>query len=169
MPVYEAHFRNTFGAEPTGTDEPDLEILARTNPETARIPVALEQFAAVVDQKTVQDILKVAPTGKACGEDEIHGEMIQYAAEGLSGPVTTLFRIFTALCCVPTVWKVANVALVWKNKGSNDDIKQYRPISLTSRIRMVYERVLRVCWTWRRGGFANLEVRWTKSIRSTRS
>jgi hypothetical protein len=117
MPDYEAHFRTTFGADPTGTDVPDREILRQTNPEIARTPIPTERFANVVDQDTVKELLKTAPTGKACGEDGIHGEMLQYAAEGLSGPVTTMFRIFTALCCVPTIWKVANVALTWKTKA----------------------------------------------------
>ena len=140
MAEYEAHFLTTFGAEPTGTDRPDLEILDQTNPEHDRVPTPRD---GMILDEDVELLLMNAPTGKAPGEDGIHGEMLRYAASEMKTPVTTLFRIITSLCCIPDVWLVANVALVWKKKGDNADVKQYRPISLTSRLRMVYERVLR--------------------------
>ena len=43
---------------------------------------------------------------------------------------------------IPKEWKVANVVPVHK-KGSKSDVKNYRPISLTSLIVKVFERVVR--------------------------
>src|SRR5271165_3438552 len=42
----------------------------------------------------------------------------------------------------PTMWKKANVAAVWKGKGSKTEAGNYRPISILPVLARVFERVV---------------------------
>ena len=142
--TYEAHFGTTFGAPPGGTAVPDWEALQESDPTRPLTPLTIADTEALISTRTVEKTLIKEPTGKAAGNDGIFTEMIRMANRGqiLTEPIAILFRIVTALRCTPTEWETANVALVWKQKGSRHDVKNYRPISLTSRLRLCYERCI---------------------------
>ena len=60
----------------------------------------------------------------------------------LANPLSLLFKISYNTGSLPKEWKIANVVPIHK-KGSKDDIKNYRPISLTSLVMKTFERILK--------------------------
>ena len=44
--------------------------------------------------------------------------------------------------CIPEIWKTATVVALHK-KGSVHNLNEYRPVSLTCTMRMVYEKLIR--------------------------
>ena len=79
---------------------------------------------------------------KAPGPDQIHGKVLKNCANSLALPLQILFRTSYYTCKIPVDWKLAHVVPVYK-KGSKNSVKNYRPISLTSLIMKIYERIIR--------------------------
>ena len=63
-------------------------------------------------------------------------------ANTLAYPLSLLFKIAYNTGSLPKEWKIANVVPIHK-KGSKYDIKNYRPISLTSLVMKTFERILK--------------------------
>ena len=141
LPEYADYFGTTFGAPPAGTDPVDEEALLRTNPQGDKIPLH-ERALGFISEEKVRRRLRCAPRGKACGQDKIFAEIYSTQHGVTTKAVTLLFRIVAATLTAPTIWCEDNVALVWKKKGSREEIQYYRPISLICRLRMDYEDVV---------------------------
>ena len=60
----------------------------------------------------------------------------------LSHPITMLFRRICRSGTFPTLWKVANVTPVFKNKGSVSDPLFYHPVSVMPTLALLFERVI---------------------------
>ncbi|KAI8830710.1 hypothetical protein BC829DRAFT_449600 [Chytridium lagenaria] len=140
MDTYTTYYGTTFGAEPTGTEAPNFAFLDATDPKTLRKVAADVNWLSM---DTVRLLVGQVARGKATGEDGIFGEMLSVAGEEVTGALWSLFRLVTMYTCIPTTWREANVALVFKNKGNNGDIANYRPISLISVIRKLFENAFR--------------------------
>jgi hypothetical protein len=67
-------------------------------------------------------------------------EVYYLGGEAMLRILTLLLKIINEKCTIPSEWKTANVALIYKNKGSDLEAKNYRPISLTITARRIYER-----------------------------
>lgn len=135
MREHEDYFRRTtFGAAPTGNPELFTGDFA--------IPDDLIYTPVVWTPESLHEIIKKIPTGKAAGDDGIMGEFVSYGAEISAIILSELFNIINIHATVPTQWRTALVVPIFKSKGSDKEIKNYRPISLTCVIRRVYERRL---------------------------
>ena len=135
LPEYADYFGTTFGAPPAGTDPVDDEALQRTDPTGYKIPLHGRALSFITEGK-VRRRLRCTPRGKACGQDKVFSEVYSTQYGITTKAITLLFRIIAATMTTPTVWCEDNVALVWKNKGSREEIQYYRPISLVCRLRM---------------------------------
>ena len=89
----------------------------------------------------IEKILKNLDPNKAPGPDKIHGKILKNCAKNLAIPLALLFQTSYYTCSIPAEWKTANVVPVYK-KGSKNSVQNYRPISLTSLVMKVYERVI---------------------------
>jgi hypothetical protein len=133
---YSSHFENTFGGSPTGIATlKNQEILRDTAPEN----ISRNTEFTPVDRKQIIEILQYLPRGKAAGADGLMTEVLQTNIKATSSILTCLFNIIKTRCCIPLVWKRALVCPVYK-KGAITDIGNYRPISLTSICRRIFER-----------------------------
>ena len=94
------------------------------------------------DAMEIKRLLSNVNSNKACGPDGIHGKILKQCAVGLAHPLSMLFRLSYNCGSLPKDWRVANVVPVHK-KGSKDNIENYRPISLTSLVMKIFERVLK--------------------------
>ena len=94
------------------------------------------------DPDQISNILKDIDTNKSPGPDGITGTVLKKCSSSLSYPPSILFNISFASGQLPQDWKVANVVPVHK-KDDKTDIENYRPISLTSLVMKVMEKIVR--------------------------
>lgn len=80
---------------------------------------------------------------KASGLDNIPNEALKHGGEPLKSAMTILFNTILNSGLGPSIWKQAMVLPIFKEGGLDPlEASSYRPISLTSCISKVYERVL---------------------------
>ena len=68
---------------------------------------------------------------KSPGVDGIPPKLHKEIVEQISKPLTKVFNLLLEEGIVPSEWKQANIALLFK-KGSRNNSENYRPVSLTS-------------------------------------
>ena len=71
----------------------------------------------------------------------VHAKILKECAEVLYEPLTNLFNKSLSTCEYPTCWKEANVTPIYK-KNDKDKPNNYRPISLTSTLSKVMEKLV---------------------------
>jgi len=57
-------------------------------------------------------------------------------------PLTLLFNKSLNLGVVPSDWKLANVSAIYKGKGDQDNVTNYRPISVTNCFSKILEKII---------------------------
>ncbi|MCP4458099.1 MAG: hypothetical protein GY816_08775 [Cytophagales bacterium] len=90
----------------------------------------------------IRKILKDVNVNKSVGPDGIHGKVLKYCRDGIAYPLAVLFKISYNMGQIPAEWKMANVVPVHK-KGPKSAVENYRPISLTSLVMKVFEKLVR--------------------------
>lgn len=122
---YAAHFAQTFGLHPSGAPVSPPQ-------EDAYTPL-------VFSPAEVEQAMKKVALGKAAGIDGIMGEMYSYGGEPMVSMLHFLFQKISEAATIPSEWQTALIAPVYKQKGSDLDIKNYRPIALIVVARKLYE------------------------------
>ena len=89
----------------------------------------------------VKPLLDSLDINKAQGLDGINGSVLKNCSETLSYPLSILFNLVYNTGYIPQEWKVANVVPVYK-KDDKNKVTNYRPISLTSLVMKVLERII---------------------------
>ena len=89
----------------------------------------------------VKPILDNLDINKAQGPDAISGAVLKNCSETLAYPLSILFNLSYNTGYIPQEWKLANVVPVHK-KDNKNEVTNYRPISLTSLVMKVFERIL---------------------------
>ena len=116
-------------------------------------PTFEEEFTIRELQKAVK---KLKPR-KSPGKDKIHNEMI--ARLGHEGKKTLLKLINLSFKTgqIPKAWRIATITPLLKKGKETDDMKNYRPISLTSCIGKLAERMVnhRLYWWLESTGLLN--------------
>ena len=69
-------------------------------------------------------------------------KLIKLTDTSLIRPLTMLFNKSLSLGQVPAQWKMANISAIFKGKGSEQDPTNYRPISITSCLGKVMEKII---------------------------
>ena len=98
--------------------------------------------------RKIRKLLKLVNPNKAAGPDEIHGRILKNCAVSLAYPLSVIFRTSYNSGMIPKDWKIANVVPVHK-KGSKMSVENYRPISLTSLVMKIFEKIIRDELMWR--------------------
>ena len=91
---------------------------------------------------SVSKSLKSLAGNKSAGPDGIHPHMLKILAPVIARPVCDLFESSILQGAIPEDWKRAIVVPIHKG-GTASDIKNYRPVSLTSVLCKVLERLVR--------------------------
>ena len=90
----------------------------------------------------VEEVLKRLKNSSSPGPDEISQRALKETAYEISVPLSILFNKSLRSGVVPADWKIANVIPIFKS-GSKGEAINYRPISLTSVVVRVMERILK--------------------------
>jgi len=102
----------------------------------------IDYVSTLFSSSRIVNILGNLNTRKAMGPDKIHGEVLKKCAHTLAPALEILFTKCYVSGNLPSNWKCMIVVPVHK-KGSKNDVKNYRPISLTSLVVKVMERIIR--------------------------
>ena len=89
----------------------------------------------------VKSVLDNLETNNAQGPDAINGVVLKNCSKSLSYPLHKLFNLAYNTGYLPSEWKLANVVPIHK-KDDKNKVVNYRPISLTSLVMKVFERIL---------------------------
>lgn len=79
---------------------------------------------------------------KSCGPDELHPRVLKELASVIAEPLSNIFNSSMNSGTLPSDWKLANISPVFK-KGNKCEVKNYRPISLTSIICKIMEKIIK--------------------------
>ena len=80
--------------------------------------------------------------GKSQGPDLIHPRLLKETSNCIALPLSKLFRQSLEEGKLPEEWKIANVTALFKS-GERQLPENYRPISLTSAVGKLLERIIR--------------------------
>ena len=96
-------------------------------------------------QVTELEVLKVLNSlhvNKSSGPDKIPNKLLKMTALLIAKPLANLFNKSLQLGSFPSPWKKACITPVFKQKGSNSDPCNYRPISLLPNLSKILEKLV---------------------------
>ena len=128
------YFASTLTKEQSG-ELPIAESIYRGGEEglLQKIQVGVEE---------VKEQLRNLREDKALGPDNMNLRVLREVAEQVSKMLTDIFNSSLESGQVPEDWRVANVTPLF-NKGSREELGNYRPVSLTSVVGKVLETLIR--------------------------
>ena len=88
-----------------------------------------------------KEIKKLKPA-KSPGPDGLHPRVLKETCDEIAEALTTIFQKSMEEGVVPDQWKIAEVTAIFK-KGSQTDVGNYRPVSLTSVVCKMMESIIR--------------------------
>ena len=94
------------------------------------------------DNITVENLLTNLSGTSGPGMSGISTKIVKAASCILFPIITSLFNECIAYKKIPTEWKAAVVSPIYKGKGSNEDINNYRGISVNPPIAKLFEKIL---------------------------
>ena len=87
-------------------------------------------------------VIKTMSKKKAPGPDGLPAEVFIHAGKELISSITAMFNTIKRNGSIPIKWCKVNIKTLYKNKGSQKDLENYRGIFLTPTISKVFERYL---------------------------
>ena len=127
-----------------------------------------------ITEDDVRAELRKLKTGKSVGPDGVSNELLKLITGSVVQSLTSLYNRVIQTGTYPDLWKQANVSPVHK-KGSRQEKKNYRPISLLSTTGKVLERILfnkmysflteNNLLTWRNSGYKRRDSTTNRLIR----
>ncbi len=156
------HFEGTFGCDPKGSpedfvfDDDDTNISKYCEPDEFIFRHEHEKFKAsplenLFTHQKIFRIIQEMDTGKSCGSDGIYSEILKIVYEDngkivksdlLARILAKFFKLVKRYGVIPDQWCHAKIAPIWKQKGSPLDIRNYRPIAVTSVLRRIFEKCI---------------------------
>ena len=167
--IFWSHVRNKLksssGVSPLLENPKDKSSLKHENHEKANIlqrqfcsvfthepPGELPDFRSrtekiidnlVITEQMIREQIKMLDVNKSFGPDEIHPRMLVELVDHLAEPLAIIMNKSLSSGTVPNDWKIAHVTPIYKNKGAQNLAINYRPVSLTSIVCKMMEKILR--------------------------
>ena len=100
-----------------------------------------QQHDLNIEKEEIVKILSSLNAWKAMGPDEIHPAVLKNCSNEIAEPLRIIFRSTLDQGKIPNDWKKANVTPIFK-KGLRSEASNYRPVSLTSQVCKVMEKII---------------------------
>ena len=121
-----------------------------TRPETNSnpfIPNPTQEIENPLDDLTIteEDIakqIKKLPKSAAAGPDEIPATLLKNCIDSMKAPLSKIWRKSLEEGCIPDILKTGYITPIYKG-GDRKNPQNYRPISLTSHITKIFEKIVR--------------------------
>ena len=95
-----------------------------------------------INESLVMEQLKTLKVNKSPGPDGLHPRILNELSNELKEPLTLLFSKSLEEGVVPKAWKEGQITPIFK-KGKKNICDNYRPVSLTSIVCKVMEKIIR--------------------------
>ena len=95
------------------------------------------------DEAEIQEQLENLNVNKSTGVDRVHRYVLKHCSKSLAHPLPVIFKKPYYSGVIPDEWFVANITPLFK-KGSKLEPSNYRPVSLTSIVCKIMEKIIRV-------------------------
>jgi hypothetical protein len=134
LPDWAKFYEGIFNKnDPANNDETFRDIINSANKESNFVPLLDEEiFIAIRKLKNK----------KSPGPDKITNENIKTLSTILLPHITAFFNICLEKRDFPEGWKYSKMKLLYKQKGSRDDMNSYRGIAVSNSLLNVLERAL---------------------------
>ncbi len=119
------------------TDEPPGDIPRIPNKHCSE-----DMPRLIITELMVEKKLTELNPNKSPGPDSMHPRLLKELAQELKKPLTMLFNKSLQDTQLPEIWKRAKITAIFK-KGDRKHAGNYRPVSLTSIICKVFEKLIR--------------------------
>ena len=96
----------------------------------------------IINEEMVLKQLNSLKIDKSPGPDELHPRLLKELAKSLTKPFGIIFNQSLRLKMIPKEWKKATISAIFK-KGNRSMAGNYRPVSLTSVIYKLLEKIIR--------------------------
>ena len=129
--VLSDYFSSVFVNEPKGSVPtlPELEV-KYTMPEL------------IITKDSVYKLMKNLNVSKSFGPDKLHPILLKELSQEISEPLQIIFNNTIKYNILPDDWKKANITAIFK-KGKRNLASNYRPVSLTSIVCKIMEKIVR--------------------------
>ena len=121
-------------------------VFTRRNDEPpSKEPIGIHKIDdIVINAERVVEALDRMREHSAPGPDDVTNKLMIELKNEISLPLAMLFRKSLDEMKIPNDWRLSNVTPIYKQKGSKSDPGNYRPVSLTSNVCKLMERVVNV-------------------------
>ena len=135
-------FNNHFASKFDGMYDPlDLASLTVSIPSHGAALFSFLPFTVT----EVLEMLENLDASKSPGPDELLPVFLKVCCKELAPVLCDLFNLFIQKGQIPAAWKDAYVVPIYKGSGKpKDDVGSYRPVSLTSVLGKVLEKLISV-------------------------
>ena len=113
-------------------------------PEFENLDMPSTLSSITVTEEILLKHLKSLRVDKAAGPDDVHPYILKNLADTLVKPLTLLFNLSLSEKNLPEIWRKGIITALFK-KGAKNLASNYRPISLTSIICKLLERIIVDC------------------------
>ena len=97
-------------------------------------------FPPIPEELVLRKLLRLR-VHKSTGDSLLCNQFLKRCAPFLASSITYLFNLSLTTCSFPSAWKLARVIPLYKNRGSQSDPSNYRPISLLPAIGKVMDDI----------------------------
>jgi len=126
---------------------PDWEISGPLDPPsaehryTADALIACPEVDAPLTMQEVEVATRSVRAKSAQGPDSIHPVFIRGARKPVIVALHMVFSFCWSYGVIPHQWKQANTTPIYKSKGPRSDPSSYRPVSVTSILMRIFEKI----------------------------